>query len=344
MATATVISTAAIRQRNGQGNLLTLTGDRPAPFDPLATNKGGGAIQARSNGKVTNLTIRNFKHVVRPFETPGATFDKITLKGLTVENVYRLLETNGGIGQTLTNLLIEDVTINGFERSAARLLNVTGGVIRRLKAIGGQLGDPFAMGLHIESNCHGILVDACEVSECHDSRGQGYINGDGFADEGNCDGIEYRSCISRNNSDAGFDVKSNPKFTGLCIASGNQRNWRIWNGADASTGTLRSENPRGQHFWTEGQDGSGDALPVIHIGKAVVRGGNAGATAVFRNEDGPAQWIVDDYDIEGVAGLVLHQSTYGMPITWGSGYYTGADGIRTFYQGKPPTGSGGVLL
>lgn len=324
-----------------QNNLVRMYGDRPSPFDPAATYKGNGALQPTSGARIVGLGLYDLRHTIRPIEG-AVTYDDIQIRKVVAGNVYRLLETNQA-GQRLTNFVMEDVTVNGFERSVARLWNLTGGIFRRIKATGLLGGDPFPMGLHFEGNCHDIVVEDVDIGQTYDSRGSGYQNGEPIADEGSCSEMVYRNCKGHDADDAAFDVKSNPRFEGVNEGWNVHRVYRIWNGAIAEI--LVAMNFSGQAFWTDGQRAAPDPLPLISIDKAIVRGAAPGANSVFRNENGPADWQIGEYDIEGVSGLILHMQTFGRPITWlRGGWYTPVGGMRTWYPGAPPTGTGGVLI
>lgn len=328
------------------------TGTRANPFNGspgvAPSPEGEVAFVITDDGaRLANFDdLSNYKTVARQKAENSPTSKRgITLERLRGSGVGRVFE--GVQGQETYDLVMRDVHYAGIERNFASLRSVYGALIENCSANGGdQIGMPFQIGIFMEQ-CSDITLRGLRMDNFYgqDAEGRPYGNGDCIATEGNARNILIDTCGGSNpRGDTVFDLKGNPTMIGVNDAAGAHRNYRLWDGLQAANATLISNSPRGQHLWTEGKADATDTVPVITIGKVIATGA-IGASSVFRNEDGAAEWTIGDYEISGVSGLLLHANTYGSPIQFtNGGYYTGADGVRRFYSGAPPTGSGGVLL
>ncbi len=82
-----------------------------------------------------------------------------------------------------------------------------------------------------------------------------YTNGDGISAEEPVNNLTIRRVISNDNSDAGFDLKSNNTFLYDTRAERNFRNYRLW--TKVTAGTIYSTDPRQAHIWV------GDGAEVV---------------------------------------------------------------------------------
>lgn len=74
-----------------------------------------------------------------------------------------------------------------------------------------------------------------------------YTNGDGISSERPVDYLTIARVTSNDNSDGGFDLKSDHTYLYDTVAERNFRNYRFWTWVTA--GTIRSVNPVQAHIW-----------------------------------------------------------------------------------------------
>lgn len=345
------------------------TGSRANPYNgsPGATNSGSQASPigelafdvTDNSARLANMTLANYKYGVRQ-ASANASINDVQVSNITGTNFYRFWDTTEG--QETYGAMLQNVSITGFERAFARWFSVYGTADNYALIDGcfgdggGDFGEPYQEGIHLEGQCQYVRIQNTTMQNCSGPTGD-YTNGDGFADEGNNYHIIYGPNLkSLHNGDGGYDVKSNPTFIGTPTTGGEiyaedcHRDWRLWNGCDASAATFHSKATRGEVLWFNGLNSTGGitTLPVAVIGKLIAEDPAAGATSIIRFENGDADVTINDYDIyKGWRGLPL--KSVGASGTSAVKFPNGGrvqqdDGTWISYAGAPPTGTGGVIL
>ena len=159
-------------------------------------------------------------------------------------------------------------------------------------------------GLHIETGNNIVIEDSSMQGFQMTMDPDRYWNGDGVAAELPVTGLQILRVTSNGNTDAGFDIKP-PVVMDDVSASDNCRNFRFWARSDIGTITVGDTIKRGGRtncagIWVKGNV---EAPPVIHIKKLIVRMKNPGE--IIRVEDGPAEIIVDQCDIQAPPGSTM---------------------------------------
>ncbi len=182
----------------------------------------------------------------------------------------------GGASETRpgsSNITLKDCDIAHYTKHAFRF---EGGVshvsVLNCTADAGGIDyavEPFHIGFVINGGegsikDHDIAFEDCVARNNYHDGGTNYWNADGFVAEKNSYNISYTRCRAFDNTDAGWDDKSeNPVFVD-CIGFGNKRNFRIW----TTTGTAQLTNCIGAYAVKLG--GTGTAAGFWSRGNAVV--------------------------------------------------------------------------
>ncbi|WP_242415098.1 hypothetical protein [Sphingomonas panni] len=331
------------------------TGSR-APFNGspgvASTPAGNQAFTVDAdNAVLANWELSNYKTILRQKSEDSYTSkSNVTMRSVRGTNVNRVWETVEG--QETFGAVMQDVHYTQVERAVARWFSVHDGLIENVTGSGlGATGEPFGQGITLDGQCRRVTIRDCDMSDFGgvQADGSSYSQGEGFGDEGNNYDITYGPRLtSRRNGDAGYDIKSNPTFTGVLVSIDNPRDWRLWNGVKAETATLDASGTSKQVLWFNGLAGSITALPVAVIGKLIARNPAASATSISRYENGRADVTILDYDIhKGWRGKLLHfnaGSGYGAPTYSGGGRVEQDDGSWITYPGSPPVDAQGRLL
>lgn len=226
-----------IAQIKGNRTVWTL------PADPEQVTSGvqnwtlGGHFIAFAEG-AGYLTFRNLD--LRRF---GDTFysamadsylDGLVIRDCTGYNVRRFFE-QATTAKGLINSVFENITVTGFSKTCFRFQNDSHDDICSNVHVnsGRQNGDNFAMGFQCESAVvpsHHITFVGCVAENCHSTSGgvDGYAQGDGFVAEYGCHDIAWIDCISRGNTDGGWDIKGQGHKLIRCTAEDNKRGVRNW--------------------------------------------------------------------------------------------------------------------
>lgn len=183
---------------------------------------------------------------------------------LNVVGQYRIVESAKNL--VTRNLRIQGVTGTDLQRDGIRLRgDIEGATIENFRLVmrrQPQSPPQLPTGIAIASG-RGIRISDGEVAGFQMVRVPGkYTNGDGIAAERPVHDLSISRVVSRNNSDAGFDLKSSPTTLDQLRAENNGRNYRFWSRVEA--GTLTSVEPRGAHIWAANS-------ARVHIKRLVAR-------------------------------------------------------------------------
>jgi hypothetical protein len=206
----------------------------------FATSGRDGINISGSHIKVDGLRLQQYDRGVQ--FTGGANRTNLLLSNLTLTNMRDGFYIDGGAngvdGAGLSNLTISNCTVTNFEKRGFRLRDgVRDAQIKNSTAdMGGSAWDGEAFGIGFEVGAvdaddapnRNILFYNCVGKNAYDNAGSNYWNSDGFTAEGGNSGIVYQKCRAFDNTDGGFDVKTNGTIFLNCIAVGNKRNFRIW--------------------------------------------------------------------------------------------------------------------
>jgi len=217
-----------------------IVGTRSSPFDP---DGDAGTELFRLEKGADHLTFTNLAfadHGNGVFRIPADIRD-LSLTDMRASNVTRFVEdyaSDGGGTATVTGLLIEQVEVRGYSKSAIRLRYDTNDVVIRDVLGDAERQDPgsddFSIGVHLDDTVHDVWLERVTMRNNVDPRGEDeYWNGDGFAAEGATYGITLRDTLAAGNSDAGYDLKSDGVTLIRPHARGNMRNYRFWGRATA---------------------------------------------------------------------------------------------------------------
>lgn len=215
----------------------------------------------------------------------------------------------GGADAPSRHIRIRDCDFHFYTKRAVR---IRGGVsdveIRNCHADAG--GEPwaverFVIGFHIMSGedgpNHDILFADCTARNHYDDNGEGYWNADGFAAEAGNHAIRYERCGSFDNTDGGWDDKSTEPVYIDCTASGNKRNFRIWNGPQPArfTGCVSREATK--------LGGSGDPAG-LWLGSDAAVAFDRGTFA-----DNPTAFELEDEGPNHHGSLIVRESGVSIP-------------------------------
>ncbi|MDB5433562.1 MAG: hypothetical protein JWP35_4678 [Caulobacter sp.] len=218
----------------------------------------------------------------------GADIVDLTVSGCTATNVQTFFEnliSGVSTSATITGLIISNCTATGYSKRFARIQYNSSGVL--ISGCTGdsdrQDGDNFAVGVALYGTAHGITVNDC-VMRNHIDTTRTYQNGDGFSSELGNYSLTFNRCEAYNNTDGGFDLKSDGTVLNDCHSEENHRNYRIW--GLATLNNCVGVNPTDN----AGANPYSKANVSAHIyAMARVYGGSFSQTnsdAVFRSEQG----------------------------------------------------------
>ena len=95
--------------------------------------------------------------------------------------------------------------------------------------------EPFHMGFNVigaekKENApdHDITFTRCVALNSYHNAGDKYWNGDGFCGERSANNLRFVNCMAFDNTDGGWDFKSENVTLENCISIGNKRNYRFW--------------------------------------------------------------------------------------------------------------------
>ncbi|MCI4592656.1 right-handed parallel beta-helix repeat-containing protein [Sphingobium sp. BYY-5] len=283
---------------------------------------GGTAIWAESDTLIRNCHFLNLGNgAIRLFHSATANF---TIEDCDVSNMYRFIENwswdHPSVAAPVSDFAIRRVVATGLERNFLRIrYGSTRGVIEDVVAHGNGQCSNYCVGFALDDEANDIVYRRVEAHDFSETRraADRYWNGDGFSDERGNRQIRYYSCVATGCSDGGFDVKSAGVYLEDCRASGNKRNYRLWNSGILKN--CRSENPvknggTGEvaHFAFFGGSGAN-----YMFDRPVVRAA-AGNTApiFFFQTDTPATISIYDADIDAPDAPLIQVDGPAPTIQW----------------------------
>lgn len=206
----------------------------------------------------------------------------------------------------------------------------SGVVISDVSAQGSLVTDTkrLPVGIAFDGTAHDIRLERIIMRGFQTDWGADrYWNGDGFSSERGNAGLEIRDCAAIDNSDGGFDMKAHSsRFSGVNVAQGNLRNFRLWESFQAETLVSLEPVRRGGTggplhvgiFATSKRD-----TPItIRIARLIAHAGGAPRAPLFYYDDRgagvPATVIVDAHEISLASGtpIVAGPSAARLSVRW----------------------------
>jgi hypothetical protein len=255
-------------------------------------------------------------------KTPGVQVDwDVHISNVHITATREGFLIDGGAGgidhQGSTNVTITDCSIVGFEK---RGVTITDGIeqitlTNVLADMGGSAWalEPFGKGFEVSvvdssnaPNRHVYFVDCTAQNVYHDN-GTKYWNGDGFNVEEVNEYIYFYGTKSYNNTDGGYDVKSNHTYFVNTVAIGNSNNYRLWGNIDVVMDNILSA--WSYHWKTSTPGGVGIWLAddaVVSVNRATIHntnqavsihnGGTAGLTQLYLTHSIISNTTTPNYD------------------------------------------------
>lgn len=228
---------------NGNAMDATFVGSRAAVYSPTAAQ---GSEVFRINNGADNLTLENmtFKAVSTAIRVTGDV-ENLHISNMTANNVDRFFENYATSGQktaTISGLTITDVDVTGFAKGVIRLQYDTHDVLIDKVSGDSQFidGANFAIGVALGGTVHDVLIRNTQMGNIRDTT-NAYYNGDGFSAEADVYNLRIENSRAFNNTDSGFDIKSQSTVLVNVEAEGNTRNYRFW--SDVVVENAISKNP-----------------------------------------------------------------------------------------------------
>ena len=252
------------------GKMPTFTGE----WGKHDANKGFTLFNVTSGSSwvgIENIVARNVRGFFQT-NSPG-NVTGIRIKNVDVKGTRDAFVFIGGASSSQPEIGTNDIIVENAKavNYAKRGFRIRDGVYNAtfkncLADAGGKewATEPFHMGFSCQGGSknsgvydHDITFIDCVARNNYHDAGSGYWNADGFCAERNCYNITYIGCIANDNTDGGWDDKSeNPLLIG-CVTLRNKRNLRFW-----------GNNP-------------GVALYRCASGYPIKRGGNSSAVAMW---------------------------------------------------------------
>ncbi|WP_269537717.1 DUF7594 domain-containing protein [Cerasicoccus fimbriatus] len=226
---------------------------------------------------VENLEISRVRHGIKSSSSSSNASNYITLRDLFVHDVRHGMYVYYMDNSRFENVVIQEYTKQGFrlDRGCNNVTftncvaDMTGG-----DESWWDYGEKFPFGFvsygNGSSNSNLVFEDCVALN--HRMNGQtdsdgnplSYYNGDGFVLEDNNNGTtQFIRCISVNNEDGGYDLKSAANLEG-CVSVKNYRGFRLWHTAKTlnncvaafpfrrtSSNEVGSEPSGGSGIWTQ---------------------------------------------------------------------------------------------
>lgn len=252
------------------------------------------AMPTRPQIIVTDGQIYSTRALLTAPNRNGVFIIKGSVSGLTIGPVavagaYRAIESTDG--SAVDSLNVTGFTATDIQRDGIRLRtanNTTISDFRIAMRDAPQSGTHLPQGIALYAG-DGIAVRNGNVSGFRMESVPGkYPNGDGIAAERAVANLTIERVVSRNNSDAGFDLKSSGTVLNDLVAEDNHRGFRLWGSARA--GTLTSNNSRSAAFWF----GQGASVTIDHVN-------------VTSHTDAPV------FVIEGASSVTVNSCTLNVP-------------------------------
>ena len=252
---------------------------------------------------IENLVLNNFRTGVG-FSSASSARSDFTIRNVDMNGVREGVLF--AVDCVTTQVLIEGCDFVGFTKHGVRFQGGASDVTLRncVADAGGQnyATEPFQMGFHIQAppdgttlanNDHDIAFEDCTARNSYWSTGTGYWQGDGFVGERDSYNINFLRCRAFDNTDGGWDIKSNNITLTDCVSLRNKRNYRIW-------GTATLFNCVGAYAIKRG--GSGTAAGLWASGQITARFCTFYENGIEIHLDGSAARVTLEDSIASKAG------------------------------------------
>ncbi|HYG34490.1 MAG TPA: right-handed parallel beta-helix repeat-containing protein, partial [Clostridia bacterium] len=185
--------------------------------------------QLRVEGHSTAIRLQGRHHGIR-------------LESIQVTNARDGFWIDGGaaVDQPETgssDLELRDCSVTRFTKRGFRVLGGNAQVrfIKCRAEAGGKewAAENFPIGFHVLGGENGVVDRDITFEDCiasgawHDA-GNRYWNGDGFAAERATRNLTWKGCFASENTDGGWDLKTQSATLINCVSIGNKRNYRFW--------------------------------------------------------------------------------------------------------------------
>jgi hypothetical protein len=193
---------------------------------------------------IDNITVNGGRAISAKGRVESSTVGPVNVKG-----AYSAFYTDDP--SEIRNIFISNINISESQREGVRLRGNVDTVTVcnfsiRMRAQP-QSGTHLPGGIPVY-NGKNILIQDGTISGFKMTPVEGeYTNGDGISSERPVDHLTIRRVTSTDNSDGGFDLKSDHTYLYDTVAGRNFRNYRFWTRVTA--GTIRSFDPVQAHIW-----------------------------------------------------------------------------------------------
>ncbi len=183
--------------------------------------------------------VRGFFSTATPGRVTGIRLRNIEVNGTRDAFVFRGGASAAKPESGSNDILVENVRVTGYTKRAFRIRDgVYNMTLTNCSAdAGGKewATEPFHMGFSVQGGSrgsgvydHDITFVNCQSRHNYHDNGKNYWNADGFCAEGMAYNLTYIGCVASDNTDGGWDDKSeNPLLVG-CVAMRNKRDFRFW--------------------------------------------------------------------------------------------------------------------
>lgn len=258
---------------------------------------------------ISNINIQHMEYGIQMDNSSKTDTNQIDwdvhIDNVHISSVRYGMYIDGGAqgvdGAGSRNVTIDNSSVTGMEKHGVRLKDGMEHVTISNVTVdaGGQAwdGERFHIGFAVDavdgSNAPNRYISYYNTvaQNAYDDYGSNYWNGDGYTTERYNEYIYYYGAKAFNNTDAGFDVKSDHVYFYNTVAMGNSRNYRIWSRNDAVMDNIVSAWGYSAKSGSNGGTGiwlNTDAVVTINnatihnvtTGIQIEDGGNSGMTQV----------------------------------------------------------------
>jgi hypothetical protein len=193
---------------------------------------------------IDNINMIGGRAISAKGRVEGSTVGPVNIRG-----AYSAFYTDDS--SNLRNIFISNINVTNAQREGIRLRGQVEGVTIcnfaiRMRAES-QSGTHLPEGISVYNGKNIVIQDGF-ISGFRMVPVEGeYTNGDGISSERPVVGLAISRVTANDNSDAGFDLKSDQTYLYDTVAERNFRNYRFW--TRATTGTIRSVDPVQAHIW-----------------------------------------------------------------------------------------------
>ena len=224
-----------IRGVDSDGNAMAaqINGSRPADW---TSGQSEGSELFRLLSGADNLEFKDLSvsNVGNGVFRAGADVSNIAIENVDATNVSRFFQDYASGSNTTASvhgLTIENVTVSGYSQGAINLAYDSSNIVIN-NVVGdseGQDGGLYIVGVHLNGTTHDVTISNTEMKNAYGNGSSSeYWNGDGFTTESGVYNVLFQNTIASGNTDAGYDIKSSDTTLIYTVASGNDRNYRLW--------------------------------------------------------------------------------------------------------------------